>query len=193
MNSALKQRLVGATVIVALGVIFVPMLLERGAEDSRLSVRMEIPPQPRLSGSDTLDNPPEIKPVKPLVPIDQAIAEAKPKQPEKTTTATTAKPESAPEKPVSVQKPVKAVKKPDIKSGDWLVQVGSFGREENARQLKKKLEDKGYDAYLESAKSSVGPIFRVRIGPQASRADAEKLVGKLSKQDGFRAIVLANE
>lgn len=197
MDSALKQRLVGATVIVALGVIFIPMLLERGAEDARLSVRMEIPPKPEIPANDVLDNPPKVEPIKQLVPINQAIAAAKPKLPE-------TKPESVDSGDLeskssrqtvrTEQQPVKSQNKTTEKvTGSWLVQVGSFNREENARQLQEKLKSSGFDVYLESAKSPVGPIYRVRIGPQKSRADAEKLVGQLAKQGGYRAIILVNE
>jgi DedD protein len=199
LNSVLKQRLVGATVIVALGVIFVPMLLERGADDSRVSVRMEIPPKPDLSIRDKLDDPPEIKPIEILEPIDKAIEAARPSV---SATKPKPRPDSSVTKPIpqisSGSPPVKETEKPQAKpnktpAGQWLVQVGSFSREDNARLLRDKLKNSGYAAYLESAKSDVGPVYRVRIGPATSRTDAEKLVSKLSKQGGYRAIVLADE
>lgn len=200
MNSVLKQRLVGATVLVAVGVIFIPMLLERGADDSRLSVRMEIPPKPGLSINDKLDDSPKVKPIKPLQPVDDAIAAAKPGKSGAKQEAT--RPETNETKPQSQASQKSASAEPAEKlnskttnatTDQWIVQVGSFSREDNARVLKDKLKGNGYAAYLESAKSDVGPVYRVRIGPMADRSDAEKLVSKLSKQGGYRAIVLANE
>lgn len=180
LDSALKQRLIGATVLVALGVIFLPMLLERGSEDSRLSVRMEIPPKPDLSDNDTLDDPPEVKPIKPMPPIEETLATAGP-EPVKAV-------DSGQKKSAK-----KTVKEAVAAADNWIVQVGSFSREANAQVLRDKLKSSGYAAYLESAKSGVGPVYRVRIGPVKSRAEAEELVGKLSKQGGYRAIVLVND
>ena len=43
MDLALKQRLVGATVLIALAVIFLPMLLDGSGTPERLDVEVEIP------------------------------------------------------------------------------------------------------------------------------------------------------
>ncbi|MBN1379646.1 MAG: SPOR domain-containing protein [Gammaproteobacteria bacterium] len=195
MNSVLKQRLIGAFVLVALGVIFVPMLLERGSEDSRLSVRMEIPKKPDISSQDSLNNPPKIKPIEPLQPIEQAIAAAKQEKSESKPAVKPAIAEVKPDPPVSQSKPAaasteKASPTTTKASDKWIVQVGSFSREENAQVLRDKLKSSGFAAYQESAKSDVGPVYRVRIGPLKNRAEAEKLVSKLLKQGGYRAMVL---
>lgn len=47
MDKALKQRMVGAVVLIALGVIFIPMLLDGGSgEDGSRSVELDIPAAP---------------------------------------------------------------------------------------------------------------------------------------------------
>lgn len=191
MDSALKQRLVGATVLVALGVIFIPMLLERGSEDSRLSVRMEIPPKPEFSNQKTvLDNPPKIEPIETPQPIDQAIEQAKPKKSEEKSDSASgggeiaASVETMPKNPVSKNKT----------AGDqWIVQVGSFSRQANAEVLRDKLKKDGFAAYMESARTVAGSVYRVRIGPIEQRAQAENLADKLLKKGNYRAIVLADD
>ncbi len=173
----------------ALGVIFIPMLLERGSEDSRLSVRMEIPPKPDTKVFDPADNPPELKPIKPPKPIDKAIEEVKPEAKKQEVRIKPKQPANTKKSPV---KPVRQSSKP-TKPGQWIVQVGSFSQQVNAEVLRDKLKNSGIDAYMESAKANTGQIYRVRIGPMNDREKAEKLVGKLSKQGDYRAIVLAND
>lgn len=46
MDPGLKKRLLGAVVLIALAVIFVPMLLPRGSGSDSQSVSLKIPPQP---------------------------------------------------------------------------------------------------------------------------------------------------
>jgi cell division septation protein DedD len=59
MDSSLKQRLVGAVVLVALAVIFLPMLVKGPAPDSGVSdVSLDVPPEPRGAGDTrTVDLP----------------------------------------------------------------------------------------------------------------------------------------
>ena len=52
MDASLKQRLVGAVVLVALAVIFLPMLVKGPAPDSGVSnVSMRIPAEPAAEGN----------------------------------------------------------------------------------------------------------------------------------------------
>lgn len=57
MEQPLKQRLVGAVVLVALAVIFVPMLLNGPVQRGQVSVPVEIPPKPEVKPSSQLPQP----------------------------------------------------------------------------------------------------------------------------------------
>jgi len=48
MDKALKQRLVGATILIALAVIFLPMLLDGNGQDSMSGKMIEIPERPEV-------------------------------------------------------------------------------------------------------------------------------------------------
>jgi cell division septation protein DedD len=51
MDTSLKQRLVGAVVLVALAVIFLPMLVKGPAPDSGVSdVALDVPAEPKPAG-----------------------------------------------------------------------------------------------------------------------------------------------
>ena len=72
----------------------------------------------------------------------------------------------------------------------WVVQVGSFSRE-NADKLNDKLRGEGYRSYVvdEPVKAGDGSLlYRVRIGPEVLRSEALKLKAELKKEmklDGF--------
>ena len=57
--------------------------------------------------------------------------------------------------------------------GMWAVQLGSFGNQENAERLAAELRKQGHAAFLSQVMTSDGQRHRVRIGPQKDRAAAE--------------------
>ncbi len=172
MDERLKQRLVGAAVLVLAAVIFVPMLLDQGDGDPRPPAR--IIPHP----------PPE--PMPPPLPED-ASARSVPLDGNRRLAA------PAPPAPVAQTPPAKTVKKAapvapaaaSVKSG-FAVQVGSFSKAGNARGLRDKLLAKGYTAFVKSA----GSVTRVYVGPQSSREKAEKVLKKLLAELRLKGIVV---
>ncbi|HEB99529.1 MAG TPA: SPOR domain-containing protein [Thiotrichales bacterium] len=71
----------------------------------------------------------------------------------------------------------------------WVVQVGSFGREANALALRDRLRAKGYTAFVEKARTDKGLVFRVRVGPELERQNAERLRERLAGDFKLKAIV----
>jgi len=175
MDVLLKQRLVGATVLVALGVIFVPLILEGPSQT--LVPEMEALPEPE---DQVISAPLESFPAPDAIPAepDTAIiltdpqpaavseAPAEPAQP-------VAEPEPEPE-------PVAAAPEPETKPaksaplGSWVVQMGSFSSEQNARRLRDKLRKNGFVTQVEKARIEGKSRFRVRVGPFLERAEAEQ-------------------
>lgn len=193
LDPALKQRLVGATVLVALGVIFIPMLLERDNDDARLSVRMEIPPPPDLEMPDSFAKADDSQPIVPLPSMQEALKEIKPQE-QSASAAEEEKPAEKSEPVKSVQSKPKTDKSKSEKAGvrQWVVQVGSFSHKTNAEALKDKLNNAGFKAYVESIKANTGFAYRVRIGPLKDRQEAESMVKRLNSKAGYRGIVIAD-
>ncbi len=52
----------------------------------------------------------------------------------------------------------------------WMVQVASLRSSESAQSLRKRLQERGYKAYVRSAKTSQGEVSRVFIGPKLDKA-----------------------
>ncbi len=177
MDVLLKQRLVGAIVLVALGVIFVPMILESPSQT--LVPEMEALPEPE---NQVISAPLESFPAPDAIPAepDTAIiltdpqptavseAPAEPAQP-------VAEPEPEPE-----PEPVVAEPEPETRPakseplGSWVVQMGSFSSEQNALRLRDKLRKNGFATQVEKARIEGKSRFRVRVGPFLERVDAEQ-------------------
>lgn len=66
----------------------------------------------------------------------------------------------------------------------YSVQVGAFTRPANANNLAKKLNEDGYDAYVEDTIFSGRKVYRVKVGKLKTRYEAAQLAKKLS-QEGF--------
>lgn len=65
----------------------------------------------------------------------------------------------------------------------FALQVGAFANEENARKAQAKLHAAGFKAYLEDLETSQGKRIRVRVGPFATRAEAEKAAPQVKALD----------
>lgn len=88
---------------------------------------------------------------------------------------------AAPEpKPAAEQKPARA--------GDYVILIGAYASEENVRNLRSKLAEKGVSTYTEPLETPDGKRTRVRAGPFASREAAEKALEKM-KQVGVSGVI----
>ena len=61
----------------------------------------------------------------------------------------------------------------------WVVQVGSFGELENAQRQVQRVATFGFEASVSSFSTSDRTMFRVRIGPASTRVDAEGVASSL--------------
>jgi len=186
-DKRLKQRLIGAIVLVSLGVIFIPMLLKGPDTLDTPILTTNIPPKP--------DRKTEVIPLKPLPPRpEQSPISSIPVEKD----SPSVKPEADTPSPVSkpVEKPAPASKPPvadDISKAElngWVVQVGSFSRKSNALSLQETLRKKGYAAYVEAYQAKSGTRYRVRVGPELSEAKSKDTASSLKRELGIDGFVL---
>ncbi|WP_440995274.1 SPOR domain-containing protein [Arhodomonas sp. SL1] len=187
MDTRLKHRLAGATIIVALVVIFLPMLLEGPVEDRRIDMPMEVPesPAPRAEVE-----PPEAGFAQ--QPDPGAEEELVP-EPEPESGTSTGEPEEAGDVPST--EPGSAAPVPDpvegVDGGDnYAVQVGGFRESANAVALRDRLREAGLEVYVEAADAEAGTVHRVRVGPVPSREAAEALAGRLADEHDLSVLVV---
>ena len=74
----------------------------------------------------------------------------------------------------------------------WAVQVGSFGREENAREQAQRLRAEGFPAFVERASANGRAVWRVKVGPRAQRDEALRLRDEVQRRTDVSGIVIAH-
>lgn len=187
MDSALKQRLIGAAVLVALAVILLPMLLQGPApDDGAADVPLQMPEAPdrdfetrELPLAAPAPNAPEngatgLDPDDPnrVATVDaggtpaprmDASADASPAP------AADPTPPAAAETAPAQNEPIPAAQS----GGRYVVNLGIYANRANASALVDSLKKAGLPAYAESATSNGKPAQRVRLGPFEQRSAAE--------------------
>ena len=189
MEPGLKQRLTGAAVLVILAVIFIPMLLDTTHDESQTVSGANIPPQPA-----DMPAPPAEDFSSRIVPLQQSMEKPADEVP-------SAEPAPVPESPppsdsAAPEKPAhEAVVENEEEAGRvgvsaWVVQLGSFSSEENAEALNQKLRKAGFKAFVEPLKHNNSTVYRVRIGPELKRSDADAINDRLKKDMQIEGIVV---
>ncbi len=195
MNIQLKQRLVGAVVLVSLAVIIIPMLLPGEGGYTRPQQGSTIPTEPDYRFAP-LPEPPPAPPVTqaPPVPVEtlpepEVVEPAAKKAPPKATEKT----DIQPDLPIDAATPKESAvsKAGDGQATAWVVQVGSFSSAKNAHALRDKLRKFGHATFVEAVKDKAGKsVYRVRVGPEVRRDLAEKLQQQLARDAKLKGIVL---
>lgn len=222
MDASVKQRLVGATVLVVLAVIFLPMVFD-GSEESRTeSIDLGIPAEPDRDFETRvvpLDAPGRAAAPAPdpgaIVTVD---ADA-PDRPD-ALAGTNAAPATAPAAPPPVGNaptpatatadaprvdaapataaptPAEPTAAPPTNAGGrYAVSFGSYARADNARTLVASLRKAGIEARAEDVDVNGQPGMRVRAGPFVDRAQAEqvRLLAKRARADVPGTIIEIDE
>ncbi len=170
MDTALKQRLIGAVVLVALAVIFLPMLIKGPAPDSGVSdVPLDVPATPG-GQYETRELPlvtPGRAPNGGVVGLDNTAAPA---------SATPSAPSASEAVPLGAENPAAGEMLPaSTAGGDFAVNFGAYATTADADTVIVRLKQSKFPAYREPATLNGRPAYRVRIGPYSDRADAERV------------------
>jgi DedD protein len=196
MEQSLKQRLIGAAVLVSFAVIFIPLILE-GPDDEWVPRTHDIPAPPELDYRASMDLPlPE--PDTPETPVSGTTPAAPATPPpeqlsiaENTVAVNPVPPESPQLAAPDSGQPVPAVTpQRDKTAPGWYAQVGSFSKELNAVSVRDGVVKAGYQAQLQTVDTGKGSSYRVLVGPEKSRAGAEQLLRKLDSQLNRTGIVI---
>lgn len=190
----MKQRLVGAVVLVSLAVIFIPMLLDGGEEGGMPLFGTNIPDKPDYQ-FEPLDIP--LEPV-PRIPAERPQLVERPEPQAGTQAETSTQPAESPapieppaaEKPVAKPAPEPAPVAQSSQGDAWVVQVGSFSSSDNALGLRDRLRGAGFVAFVEKVKSEDQTVYRVRIGPELKREEADAQLLRLQQKLKLEGIVM---
>ena len=72
----------------------------------------------------------------------------------------------------------------------WAIQLGSFGNSENAIGLRDRLREKGYTAFVQTAYNNDGVVNRVFVGPELYREEAEAIRTRLHSETTLDGLVV---
>jgi DedD protein len=223
MRRRARHRLIGAAVLVLLGVIGFPLLFDTQPRPIAVDIPIEIPDRnkakplavpaqaPVASGAVTAASP--VAAAKPapaavVAPATQLAAAEPARAPEKAPAEPEPKPESRPDPKPEARVEPKTEPKTEPKpagpadngakalallegkplngvavSGRFIVQVGAFADADKARETRLKVERAGLKTYTQVTDTSEGKRIRVRVGPFANRAEADKAAQKIKGLD----------
>lgn len=213
---SLKQRLVGAFVILSLAVIFLPMLFDKPHREESSAVEL-VPPKPHvetvviakpksLSAQQVVSDPAPSGETN----IDSATVGDNSGQGDNKEAQTDAeKPRLVPvtvpvntadanlsdgnTEPVTKTDSAKSLKStskssPKVYSNVWMVQLGTFSKSENAYKLRDKLRASGVDGHTKPIDS--GKAIRVFAGPFVTKKEALRIKRKVDAEFKIESLVV---
>jgi DedD protein len=204
-----RRRLIGAVLLLGVGVIGFPLLFETQPRPIPVDIPIQIP---RKDGQPPLALPPPksaaVAPAAPSAPaakpvITESAADA---GKEVNVAADTAAAPAASKPVAAAPTPAPApsaeaarakallegapVAKADEGKGRFVVQVGAYADAAAAREARGRLERMGMKTYTQVVDTDAGKRIRVRVGPFASRDDAARAAERI-KSAGLPTAVLA--
>jgi len=209
LDQNLKQRLVGALVLLSLAVIFLPLVFN-GQQEQINPADYEYPEQPALTiqSLDFTDIEADAREAGQEV---AAVESSKQSQDQVVADHAADDPESQPQlQAVATPEPVTAAQPKDPvadyiqqeraadtaiqQSGDnavsladaWIIQVGAFSSRANADGLRDKLIAAGYKAYTKA----VSGLYKVYVGPEIRRTRLEQQKSSLERDFKLKALIL---
>ena len=197
MEQKLKERLVGAAVLVAIAVIFIPIILNDPPEIESIS-GSNIPEKPETTFNSRIVPVIENDKKALLNTVESESIGSEEIQDNNEQDIVAEKLVSDHDKitdDISVESEaiideVKDEVKVDVGLSAWIVQLGSFTEEDNAQSLNEKLRKAGYPAFVEPLKKNGKISYRVRVGPEIRRSEADLLLKNLKDKMKLDGIVV---
>jgi DedD protein len=184
MSQHMKERLTGAAVLVVLGALLIPEFLSGPPAVNATAGQELLLPAADAQPSRTHTIRPESKQAAKKPPVAQSIPDAR-----KTVTqdkAATVNNTTGGQTTATVDPGETAAAKtattPAMQTGGWAVQAGSFSSLDNARRLAATLESMDYASFISQTVVDGRTLHRVRIGPLASREEADRIAAELQRQ-----------
>ena len=182
MDNLVKQRLVGALILVALGVVFWPIIFVARDGDTR-ELRVAVPEAPPVDlsplpapDSAALRRVPQAQaqiqaqgaeqgPAPEFFDSDPQVPEPLPALPARADT----------QPPASLEQARETLQAPAIDADGlpiaYALQVATIGQRERAENLRDELLKAGYKGYLQRLRRDDRTLYRVLVGPRYQRDD----------------------
>ncbi|MFT7470144.1 MAG: DedD protein [Kiritimatiellia bacterium] len=200
MNQGAKQRIVGTVVLLALALIFLPIIFD-GEGSYQAPVSSRIPDTPIIS---ILPEPTQSRPVivgnvetiEPEVAATASLIEEVTELVEEPSVASTTQ-EPVNDIEITESTPIFSREVPQLSDAGlpqgWVVRLGSFSDSENASNLVIRLQDAGYKAYSRVMRSSQETLTGVFVGPWLDRGQVNEYQQKLQEEFSLAGLVVRYE
>lgn len=212
MRRRAQHRLMGAALLVLLGVVGFPLLFDSQPRPVVADIAIDIPDkakakplllpasepvaQPAAAATTVVPAVPEATPsaavvaapvaAAPVAAVSKAKANPEPKPQPKAETKPESKPAADAAKPADGARAQALLegKVGNISAGGrFVVQVGAYSDNAKLREVRQKLEKSGLKTYTQAVDSKEGARTRVRVGPFDSQAEADKAASKIKALD----------
>ncbi|MDG1943549.1 MAG: SPOR domain-containing protein [Halioglobus sp.] len=202
MNEILKQRLVGALILVALGIVFWPIIFVQPAEETA-GLQQPIPSRPGVSTQTvgapdeaglrgsvkrSVEKTVEVTAIGPIDDISDGEMNAHPtasasalKKPTPAAPSTRGSTRSEAPQPLAIDS--------DGVPVAWILQVVSVSSKDKAEMLRLRLVNMNIKAYVKSLNSGSKKLYRVYVGPKFERAKLEQLQAQIDNEFGVTSMV----
>ena len=190
-----RRRLIGAVVLLAIGVIVFPLLFESQPRPLASDIAVELA---RKAGSTVATaNVAAARPARAMAPPTVAPSSMQTPAPVEASQEAAAAPPASPAPTASTAEaqpappPIQAtpVSSAPATSGRFVVQVGAFTDAAAMREARQKVEKLGLKTYTQIIETTSGKRTRVRVGPFDTRDEADR-AGTLLKGAGMPAYIL---
>jgi len=199
VRESVKHRLIGAAVLAAIAVLFLPSFF-KDRQQYQVDTSTHIPGRPSITAVD-FNEPKRPEGIEPapapetmFVPDETESVSAAQIPPAEDAVVTTevlassqlvSSSSAASDAAVPVM-PLNTQGLPDT----WVVQVASLSVQEAANKLRDQLQADGHKAYVRSALGANATIYRVFIGPKQDKAQAMAIKAQLDKRLKVNSLVL---
>ncbi len=189
-----RRRLIGATALVLAAIIGLPMIFDADpnkplADNAEIQIPDKVSPAtetlkpqpaPQPVPQKAIESPVPAQPPAPPQPVSEVKTAPEPAKTVKPNAEASDK--SVPNKTAESKAPAEEDKSPaKEKARKYLLQVAAVNSKTKADDLKSRLKESGIKAYSEKVSTKDGDRFRVRVGPFASREEAEKMQARVKK------------
>ena len=191
-----RHRLMGSVVLVLGAVVGLPLLFDSQPRPVAIDTPIVIPDRNQVAPltaavtpkTSTVKEPTPVQadpaPPETAVVAKSAVANSAGLDPNEEVVTKTSKPEPK----VEAKPEVKTDAKPDGKDASKseqsvrsVVQVGAYAELAKAREVRAKLESAGFKTYTQEVDTKEGKRIRVRVGPFATKEEADKIAEKIRK------------
>lgn len=169
MNDGLRQRIAGALVLGALGLIILPVMFDF-VDPHKIDKTSRLPP------------PPELQPVD-VVKAERPLGAETPEEVDTLFNTTGSTPDR------DRQGPDFGLDANDLPKA-WVLQLGSFLEKPKAEEFEQRLQSAGFKSFIKGVDVSGKHYFRVYVGPKIDRRKALEAKSQIDQKFGTDAIML---